>query len=907
MNLHLRPLRAVAGVAALAACGVLAAANGTLELVGDFDADGRPDRVIATIGADRVEMVDASGRVHVLQVPGSITAVTAGELHRPDGLPELVLGIDGAEGPAVLVYGGGRGAWRASAVRIAIDAPALALATGEFDGDVAHDLVITTANGRELLSGGDQYFAPEKAHAWSRRGVLPPGQPLQRIASAAEGGVATFVVTTTVDVDDGICDAHCSLREAIAAANANTLSPSVIEFAIPAGGSIPTIVPLTPLPVISQTVTLDGRTQPGGFVEVSGVVVALGSPDSGITFAGAGSLLQGMVVNGFDGPQVSVQANGVRLFGNRLGTSADGSQAIASSAFPSALLVASGSDVRIGSAAGTTPGGACTGDCNLFGGTSTLIRVHTGSSATFHGNYIGVDVTGTHRIGTPTTAISTSGLVVIGGPGPGEGNLVVNASSDTISLSGGSDGSVVQGNRVGTDATGTVVLGAGSDGIAVFSTDVLIGGTAGVTPGGPCTGACNLVAGAGSQGIELNGSARRTVVQGNFVGTDVSGSMALGNANGGVLVRDDPALVGGNVPEAANLLSGNRAYGLSINDTTSQGPIRVIGNLIGVAADGVSPLPNGLGEAPDAGVDVTGAGELFIGGVAPGEGNRIAHNRVGVLHRGLFAEPPDVRGNAIFDNDELGIDLYDDGVTANDDAESIPYTNQPVIEAAMTQQGQTRVSGSVTLATADSGVVDVYGDAECDASGHGEGAVYLGSVDVGAGGGGFELLLPASVAVGSAVSATATSSRGTSEFSACATVETVEPVDLAVQLSSPGTTVSPGRFAEFRVLVQHLSGPDVADATTTLVLPPGSSQVSAAGADCALQPGVLVCALPPLGQGGSVEVVVQARMSASLQDGGQVTLTATVGSFADDPDPGNNSAVLTLGVSTRIFRDGFED
>src|SRR5215510_4109048 len=70
----------------------------------------------------------------------------------------------------------------------------------------------------------------------------------------------TFTVTKTADTNDGFCDADCSLREAIIAAN-NNPGQDTIAFAIASG--VQTISPLTALPSITDAVIIDGTTQPG--------------------------------------------------------------------------------------------------------------------------------------------------------------------------------------------------------------------------------------------------------------------------------------------------------------------------------------------------------------------------------------------------------------------------------------------------------------------------------------------------------------------------------------------------------------------------------------------------------------------------------------------------------------------
>src|SRR5512134_514426 len=72
---------------------------------------------------------------------------------------------------------------------------------------------------------------------------------------------ATFTVNSTNDFDDGMCNvAHCSLREAIFAAN-GAAGTDTIRFAIGAGQK--TIQPGSALPTITDPVVIDGTTQPG--------------------------------------------------------------------------------------------------------------------------------------------------------------------------------------------------------------------------------------------------------------------------------------------------------------------------------------------------------------------------------------------------------------------------------------------------------------------------------------------------------------------------------------------------------------------------------------------------------------------------------------------------------------------
>src|SRR5207253_6002286 len=118
-------------------------------------------------------------------------------------------------------------------------------------------------------------------------------------------------------------------------------------------------------------------------------------------------------------------------------------------------------------------------------------------------------------------------------------------------------GDVIEGNYIGTNATGTAVLR--NLGFGVF-----INGSPGNTIGGTAAGMRNVISG-NARGIEIvNGSATGNVVQGNLIGTDVTGTLSEGNGDG-VVIQDSPGnTVGGTTVAARNIISGN-GDGIDIN------------------------------------------------------------------------------------------------------------------------------------------------------------------------------------------------------------------------------------------------------------------------------------------------------------------------------------------------------
>src|SRR5439155_24118876 len=151
------------------------------------------------------------------------------------------------------------------------------------------------------------------------------------------------------------------------------------------------------------------------------------------------------------------------------------------------------------------------------------------------------------------------------------------------------------------------------------------------------------------------------VVQGNYIGTDASGTTALPNIDnfgGAVLVRAPGNTIGGTAPGAGNVISGNdRAgvvIGLLFGNLLANNNL-VAGNLIGTAADGVTPLGN-----TGHGIHVafgSPASQNTIGGATASAANTIADNG----QAGIFVESNSnqnsILGNSMYSNGSLGIDL----------------------------------------------------------------------------------------------------------------------------------------------------------------------------------------------------------------------------------------------------------
>ena len=369
----------------------------------------------------------------------------------------------------------------------------------------------------------------------------------------------------------------------------------------------------------------------------------------------------------------------------------------------------------------------------------------------------------------------------IGGAVAGEANVISgNVANGLLILGGEAAGNVVVGNRIGTDPTGTAAVPNGNLGIR-------LGGGAFFGPahdnviGGAGAGEGNVISGNAFGGVSVGGRDNR--VLGNLIGTDITGTLPLGNASVGIYVDGgfDNGEGGGpaNLPVTGTLISGNviASNGLwGINLFSLVSGSEITGNLIGSGV-GQVPLGNGLDgiRIGDTGVDDT-----TIGGQLLFERNTIANNgNHGVLVLGGTGHA--ILPNAIVDNVGLGIELAEDGVTPNDplDADVGPNNlqNHPVLTSAVKGPAFVTVVGRLDSTPDTSFVVRWFRSAACDPSGTGEGAVFMASGVTATNGAGvansFQLqALGDAIPPGTAITATVTDPDGnTSEFSPCIFVD----------------------------------------------------------------------------------------------------------------------------------------
>ena len=427
----------------------------------------------------------------------------------------------------------------------------------------------------------------------SRRGIERPNLARRRRVRPWVEELEAHVLLSTLVVnspaDDTVAnDGKLTFREAILAANA--APGSTIQFALPDPSVA--IKPTTALPFLTAKVTIDGYTQSGASkntngpgladnavlkVVLNGALADPGYSTQGLYVLSDDSAIRGLVIDGFSGNGIVVQGARNVVEGDFLGTDAAGTTAVTNG----------GAGVSISTGAvGNTIGGTTAGARNVISG-------NRGDA---------VQIVGGLDAGDPTTT-----------------------------------GNVVAGNFLGTDITGTTITGLDGNPLGNGAGVSILFDTSGNTVGGTTAAARNVISGGRGSfgtGIFLGDGASSNAIQGNFIGTDRTGNVSLGNGGSGVqltLVAATDNLIGGltATPGQApgNVIVGSGAGGafgstnLALTGTGISGNL-VQGNLIGLLANGTA-APNGTRNGVRIG---SGATKNTIGGTAAGARNVISGN-----------------------------------------------------------------------------------------------------------------------------------------------------------------------------------------------------------------------------------------------------------------------------------------
>lgn len=511
---------------------------------------------------------------------------------------------------------------------------------------------------------------------------------------------------------------------------------------------------------------------------------ALANGDSGVKLAGVGAKYNHIGTNG-DGVSDTaernvISGNGVSgitisngsenvVAGNFIGTSSSGLAALKNDA-AGVLLT---DNARINWIGTNSDGKSDGSEGNLISGNGTNgITISNSHANIVAGNLIGLSASGNAALtnGQNGVAIvSGSNGNVIGTDDNGvsdvaERNIISGNQGDGVAIQS-SHFNHIAGNYIGTNQDGTAKLGNAS-GISLSDSVLNVIGTDNSSRQASTGG--NVISGNLASGIIITGNASvSNSIGGNLVGLSASGTQALGNAQSGIVINGNVEgnLIGGQRPEQRNVISGNGQYGILL--TGKAHGTTVLGNRIGLASSGTTALGNAL-----AGIAIDDAYDNAVGADSAEAANEIAYNGAkGIVVTNAASINNRIERNTIYGHSVIGIDLGNDGATANDatDADTGPngLQNYPVIQSATSASGTTHVAGTLFGEAGTTYLLRFY--AKSGAGNAIDAIDYLGSKEVNATSAGqlnWTADLPTSLASDRVVIATARSSvAGTSEFS----------------------------------------------------------------------------------------------------------------------------------------------
>ena len=648
-------------------------------VAGDFDNDGHSDVALAASGGASLYLLPGDGngglgRAEPLKLIGTVTTLVAGEINRADGLVDLVVGVRGPEGPALLVFEGPEGALRSVAEVLPLSAAPTELLLGRFVNGPWHDLAAAAGEELFLVRGRDRRLVLGEAE---RAEVAPPVVDRIVMPSAIEalawGNFAWEPIAThelALLLEDGTI--RLLGRAQTENHDLDPLWKTIGEREVLAprlhaaeSSSVRLLLPVrisgSPTEDLAILDAIDGRLE---------VLAGMVREDAATHLADPG------VVVSIDMQQPPIAALGMRLNRDALTDLVLLRQGLGG---PLVVETAPLAAITVNSAADSTAtDGTCTlrealnnsnsnsdttgGDCVAGAGTDTIMFSigGGGSTATIAPTSALPVITDPVTIDGTTQGCASPPCVVLDGSGAGvvPAGLSLGAGSSSIrglvihsflgdGVSGTlglgilvtSSGNFVEGNYSGTNATGTVALGNSGAGLRIDD------GSSNVV-GGTTSAARNLISAAvGGHGVNINqisGTATDNQVLGNLIGTDVSGTIDLGNFSAGVRINAPSNTIGGTGVGARNIISGNEDNGvlLSAASAAAQGNL-VLGNFVGTDISGTVALPNG---ADNSAVWV-GVTNNTIGGASVGARNLISGNPLNGVH--LTGSGHQVLGNYI--------------------------------------------------------------------------------------------------------------------------------------------------------------------------------------------------------------------------------------------------------------------
>ena len=622
---------------------------------GDFDADNHLDVLAASVGRTTLSLLRGDGHGHLLtaekiELAGSLTAITVGEINRTDALADVAVAIVAASGPQLLMFSGSEGAFKNKPRAERLPDEATAMAIGRLDQGCEGDLVI--AAGHELLvmhrpypqssqesvDGAHAEVIERRAFAYRIKQVaigdfIGDDQHQAEIALMREDGGIDLLKTPGTGAKQSATSraGKATGRQALAnweqeTATGEIASATRMLAAKVSIGPVEDLIVITPqsrqVHVVSRAAEDAAKAEGGEGLRTGAEQMATfeaeDEPVAVVAMRLSASALKGLVMLGARKP----------------------SHVIVPQAAGTTFTVMNTNDSGVGSLRQAIL------DANANPGADTIAFNIPGSglhtiAPTSHLEILDpVTIDGTTQpgfAGSPIIELNGTGaglgegLVMVGGNSTVRGLVINRFSSVGIRVSTANN--VIEGNFIGTNAAGNAALGNGLSGVSVFLPFNTIGGTT--------ASARNIISGNGTEGVSISFAGSNSV-QGNYIGTDVNGTGNLGNGTHGVRIRTGSQnTIGGTVSGAANtiafnhvdgvrialsdsnlvqdnVISGNSSNGI-VMDSASMNTVQ--GNFIGTNAAGAAAMGNGA-----SGVMLLDSSNNTIGGTSASARNLISGN-----------------------------------------------------------------------------------------------------------------------------------------------------------------------------------------------------------------------------------------------------------------------------------------
>jgi hypothetical protein len=653
---------------------------------GDFNEDGYKDLVFAARDASEFHLMAGDGQggfapSKTTQLPGAVTSLISGDVNRPDGRTDLIVGVSKAGASQALVFAGERGGLASRPEEIKLAGAASSMALGRFDEDHLFDLAV--AAGRDLIikSGSNDRSADR---ASTRRehdsyGRIAFSSPVKNLAQGNLAGDSRAEIIALTE--DGLIHSvrydEGKSRNGKAGKAAAWASEPLRQYqgrrATGILGANISTAGLQDLVVLDNAgnmhILTPGESQPGSLAEARSVTLEAGAPIvAAVSMRLNGDALSDLVVlcAGKSTPTAITTAAAMTFTVVNTNDSGDGSlrQAIldanASAGADEIRFNIPGSGVRTIAPASELPAIE----------EAVTIDAFTQPGSKANSQKVGDDSIHLIEISGANAGAVAAGIMVRGGDTVIRGLVINRFRKDDfggagIRLDGSSDnaGNVIEGNFIGTDASGRE--GAGNEGTGLQ----LAGGADTATIGNASPGARNVISANRGDGISVGFECDEAVIVGNYIGLDAAGAADLGNRGNGISALDSD-----NLDVFGNVISANLA-GISMFGNGCQ----VAANSIGLDATGTETF------SQETGVTIVGSDNIAFFNTVSGNrnagvqildgssiGNELRGNRIGTDITGT-RKLPNFIGVMIADASDS---LIDTNLISGNDGDGIAFNGE---------------------------------------------------------------------------------------------------------------------------------------------------------------------------------------------------------------------------------------